>query len=55
MSARQLSLAANLSPSYVGKVETGTIDPSFKTFSKIAMALQMTSCEVMLLVEAEGQ
>lgn len=50
MSARALSQAAGLSPSYVSKVEAGELEPSFRAFSRIARVLQMTDAEIVFLV-----
>lgn len=38
----------------MGKVESGEIEPSFKAFARIAVALEMTSMEVMLLITTEA-
>jgi transcriptional regulator with XRE-family HTH domain len=50
MSARALSAKANLSPSYVGKVESGEIEPSLKAFARIALALHLSRQEIWLCV-----
>jgi transcriptional regulator with XRE-family HTH domain len=50
LSARGLSQAAGLSPSYVSKVEAGELEPSFKAFCRIAEVLKMTDAEVVFLV-----
>lgn len=55
ISARSLSLSAGLSSSYVGKLEAGEIEPSVRAFGSIALALSMTSAEVMFCVFAEHQ
>lgn len=47
-------MKANLSPSYVGKVESGEIDPSLRAFAKIAMALEMSDFEIVFLVETSA-
>lgn len=54
LSKRQLSLAAGLSESYVGKVESGEIDPSFRCFAKLACQLNLNAREVHLLVLQEA-
>lgn len=54
-SARALSLHAGLSESYVGKVEAGQTEPSFRTFAKIAVALRMKPGEVWVLLTRESQ
>lgn len=51
MSARAVSLAAGLSPSYVSKVESNQMEPSFRAFCKIAAVLEMTEREVLFLVK----
>ena len=50
MSARRLSALAGLSPSYVGKVESGDIEPSLRAFARIARVLNMSQREVVFLV-----
>jgi len=50
LSKRELSLRAGLSESYVGKLESGRIDPSMRAFGKIAVALKLTRAEVHFLV-----
>ncbi len=52
-SARALSAEANLSPSYVGKLENGEIEPSFKIFARLAVVLDMTPQEVAMLIAIE--
>jgi len=51
MSARSLSQAAGLSPSYVSKVEAGTMEPSFRAFCRIAGVLDMSDAEVLFVVK----
>lgn len=51
LSARGLSLAAGLSESYVGKVESGRLEPSFNSFARISKILQLTPKEVQVLME----
>lgn len=46
LSARGLSAACGLSPSYVSKLEAGEIDPSFRAFAKLSLALGMTTAEI---------
>jgi transcriptional regulator with XRE-family HTH domain len=53
LSARQLSLESGLSSSYVSKVESGEIEPSFKAFAKLAIALDMTPLEVFFCILSE--
>jgi predicted transcriptional regulator len=50
LSARQLSSLADLSPSYVTKLEAGELEPSLRSFARIVLALHMTSSEVMFCV-----
>jgi transcriptional regulator with XRE-family HTH domain len=53
LSARALSIKAGLSPAYVFKVETGAIEPSLRTFARLAVALGMTMAEVWVCVVNE--
>lgn len=55
LSARALSLKCGLSASYVAKVESGELEPSLKTFAKIAVALNMTSQEILHIIRIEGE
>lgn len=55
LSARALSLRAGLSPAYVFKAETGAIEPSFRSFCRLALALDMTVQEVWVCVVNEAQ
>lgn len=50
LSARELSIRAGLSESYVGKLESGQIDPSLRCFARIAMALDLTPQEIAFVV-----
>ncbi len=54
LSARALSLAAGLSESYVGKIESNSVEPSFRAFAKIAMQLGMKPAEIYILVTHEA-
>lgn len=54
VSARALSKAANVSPSYISKLESGEIEPSVSKFAAIARALEMTSDEVLLCFRLEA-
>lgn len=54
MSARALSIYAGLSESYVGKVETGNMDPSMRAFAKIAVALQLSPGELAVIINREA-
>lgn len=53
-SARALSLAAGLSPSYVGKLEAGDIEPSVRAFARIAQVLELNRQEIYFCVLQEG-
>lgn len=50
LSSRGLSLQAGLSPSYVGKVEAGHLDPSLRAFGLIAQTIGMNEGEVFVAV-----
>ena len=50
LSARALSAAAGLSPSYVSKVESGEMEPSFRAFCNIAAVLELSDAEIVFLV-----
>lgn len=51
LSARALSVKAGQSESYVGKVESGKIEPSVRAFARIARVLGLKPSEVAVLVE----
>lgn len=54
-SKRQLSMAAGLSPSYVGKVESGEVsDPSFRSIARLMIELDLNSLEIVQLVRQEA-
>lgn len=50
LSARELSQKAGFSPSYVGKIESGEVHPSFAAFCKLARALEFNDHEILFLV-----
>lgn len=50
VSKRALSQKAQLSPSYVGKLEAGEIEPSLRSFLQIARALGLNQHEVVLCI-----
>jgi predicted transcriptional regulator len=50
ISARALSVAAGLSDSVAGKVETDTVDPSLATFARIVHQLELNNHEIATLV-----
>jgi transcriptional regulator with XRE-family HTH domain len=54
LSARSVSLQANLSPSYVSKLESGSIEPSLKAFASIAVVLNFSSAEIIYTVLKEA-
>lgn len=49
-SGRSLSVAAGLSPTYVGKLEAGVLSPSFEAFCALARVLEMSDAEILFLV-----
>lgn len=55
MTCRALSLAAELSESYVYKIETGEIaEMSLWAFARLAVALELSEMEIVALVLAEA-
>lgn len=50
LSRAELSRRAGYSVSYVGKLESGQIDPSLRAFAAIALALELASHEVFFCV-----
>lgn len=50
VSARELSLRAGLSESYVGKLESGSLEPSLGAFANVATVLNLTAGEIHALV-----
>jgi predicted transcriptional regulator len=54
LSARALSLAAGLSESYVGKVESGQVEPSVRAFAKIVTHLRVKPGEAWVLLTREA-
>lgn len=53
LSARQLSIEAGLSPTYISKLENGTLSPSFEAFCSISKVLNMTDQEVLYLIKLQ--
>jgi transcriptional regulator with XRE-family HTH domain len=53
-SARSLSLECGYSSAYIGKVESGEIEPSFRAFAKIARALHMNALEIDYIISQEA-
>lgn len=49
-SARKLSLAADLSDSMVGKIESGEVQPSLRVFAALTVELQLNQREIAFLV-----
>lgn len=48
-------MAAGLSPSYVGKVESGEVsDPSFRSIARLMIELDLNSLEIVQLVRQEA-
>lgn len=54
LSARSVSLQANLSPSYVSKLEQGDIEPSLRAFASIAVVLNFSTAEIVYTVMREA-
>lgn len=54
-SARSLSSVIGYSPSYIGKIESGQIDPSLHAFAKIAKALSMSQMEITFILNMAAQ
>lgn len=54
LSAKSLSTQAGLSPSYVGKLESGEIEPGVRAFGRLALVLGMNQQEIYLCVVQEG-
>ena len=52
ISARSLSIACGLSPSYMSKVESGETKPSLQNFAKIIKALDCSEAEMACLIGA---
>lgn len=55
LSARQLSALADLSPSYITKLEAGELEPSLRSFARIVRALRLTPFEVMFCVSLAAE
>ena len=54
LSARQVSMMAGFSESYLAKVESGAMDPSFSAFCSIAKVLDFTDAEILYMVKIYG-
>lgn len=55
LSKRGLSDAADLSASYVNKIEAGKMDPSLRCFARIAMALGLSPREIYVVIQQEAK
>lgn len=53
VSARALSLACGLSPSYISKLESGGNKPPIDVFVKITKELQLNETEILFLLGCE--
>lgn len=49
-SARQISMEAGLSPSYVSRVERGELKPSLEAFAKIMSVLDVSDKELIFMI-----
>lgn len=54
VSARDLSVKIGKSPSYVNKVESGTIDPSLQAFARLAVELKLNHHEIAVCLGVEA-
>lgn len=54
LSARALSLQAGLSAAYVFKLEAGQVEPSLRTFGRLALVLGMSREEVWVCMASEA-
>lgn len=52
ISARQLSLEAGLSASYISKIENGSVLPTIQSFAKIIQKLDVSSFEIAYLLQS---
>lgn len=51
LSARALSAAAGVSPSYVSKLERGEFVPTLDTFARLVAELECSDAEILFLVK----
>lgn len=51
LSARQLSINAGLSTSYVSKVESGAVLPTIESFARLVSNLDITDKEIAYLIK----
>lgn len=54
-SAREVSLAAGLSESVVGKIESGATEPSLRVFAAVVTELGLKDREIALLIRLAAQ
>ena len=52
--ATELSRKAKFSPSYVSKIESGKIEPSFAAVAKLFQVLRFTDEEILFSVKVAG-
>lgn len=52
MTARELSLKAGLSQSYVSKVESGSLSPTLDAFARIVQQLGCSDLEILFIVKS---
>ncbi len=50
ITAAQLSKSAGYSPSYVAKIESGTLEPSARAFATMARVLEMKDAEIVFAI-----
>lgn len=55
LSARAVSLQANQSASYMSKIESGQVEPSFLAFARLVTTLKFSPAEIALVVALEAQ
>lgn len=54
LTGRSLATSSGVSTSYVSKLESGTLEPSLRTFARIAVTLNLTPLEVWAIVRWEA-
>lgn len=54
LSKRELGRRCGLSAAYVSALEAGNLNPSLRTFAKLAVGLRLTPPEINLIVLAEA-
>ena len=55
MSARELSIKANVSQSYISKLENNSMVPTVTVFARLVSVLQLTSFEINYIIKTLGQ